>query len=471
MWAAEVPGETGEGVGALRPLRLSVQARLILATAVLSLVVCAAIGVALDLLIRDRIRQDVFADTQRATTEWIGSMGTTFPPPVTTSYVDLIQLVDARGQVVAASRAARSRPPISTLWPPSDERIRHGVACRGDECLMFTATRPSPQEERFLWRGAPHVVYAARVEPPLLSTHRLELIIVAGGLAVSALITWIAAFLIGRTLRPVEAMRARMAEITVTDLSKRVPEPPGGDAVAELARTANRTLARLEEAVEQQRNFSSMVSHELRTPLTGLRTRLEEALTYPDVDPRAALSDALSTADRFQVIIEEMLLLARVRTASPHDREPVRLGELVREEVAGRRAGLLIRVHVEEDLQVLGNRVQLGEVLTNLLVNAQRHTRTVVEVRVERRDGQAVVSVRDDGAGVAPDDRERVFDPFVRLSEGRRRDPGGSGLGLAISRAIARAHQGDLEIEDTPDGPCFALRLPLPAPGPDGRPR
>ncbi|MEU5861974.1 ATP-binding protein [Nonomuraea sp. NPDC047529] len=457
-------------MGALRPLRLSVQARLILATAVLSLIVCAAIGVALDVLIRERIRQDVFADTQRATTEWIGSMGTAFPPPVTTSSVDLLQLVDAHGHVVAASRAASGRPPVSTLWPASGNRIRHGVACARGECVMFTATRPSPQEEQFLWGGASHVVYAARAEPPLLATRRLELIITAGGLAVSALLTWIAAFLIGRTLRPVEGMRARMAEITVTDLSMRVPEPPGDDAVAQLARTANRTLARLEEAVEQQRNFSSMVSHELRTPLTGLRARLEEALTYPDVDPRAALRDALSTADRFQAIIEEMLLLARVRTASTRHREPVRLSELVREEVAARRAGLLIRVDVAEDLQVLGNRVQLGEVLTNLLVNAQRHARTVVEVRVERRDGQAMVSVRDDGAGVVPEDRERVFQPFVRLSEGRRRDPEGSGLGLAISRAIARAHQGDLDIDDFPDGPRFVLRLPLPAPGPDAPP-
>ncbi|MFI6924475.1 sensor histidine kinase [Nonomuraea spiralis] len=459
------PGETGEGVGSLRPLPLSVQARLTLATAVLSLIVCTAIGIALDLLIRDRLRQNVFADTQRATTEWIGSMTATPSPPVTTSEVDLLQLVDARGHVVVASRAASGRPPISTLRPASDDRIQHGVACADGECVMFTATRPSPQEERLLWGGAAHVVYAGLVEPPLLGTRRLELLLASGVLAVSALLTWIAAFLIGRTLRPVEAMRARMAEITVTDLSKRVPEPPGDDAVAQLARTANKTLGRLEEAVEQQRNFSSMVSHELRTPLTGLRVRLEEALTYPDADPHAALRDALSTADRFQAIIEEMLSLARVRTAAPGHREPVRLGTLVREEVASRRAGPLIRVDAEEDVEVLGNRVQVGEVLTNLLVNAQRHARTLVEVRVERRDGQAVVSVRDDGAGVAPADRERVFEPFVRLTEGRRRDPEGSGLGLAISRAIARAHQGDLGIEDSPQGPRFVLRLPLP-PGP-----
>ncbi|NUP78187.1 MAG: two-component sensor histidine kinase [Nonomuraea sp.] len=449
----------------LRLLRLSVQARLITATAVLSLIVFTVIGVALDLLIRERIRQDVFSDTQRATTEWIGSMGTADQTPVTTSDVDLLQLVDAAGRVVVASRAAAGRPRLSTLWPASDDRIQHGVACSAGQCVMFTASRPSPQEEEMLWGGASHVVYAGKAEPPLLGTRRLELWLAGGGLVATALLTWVAAFLIGRTLRPVEAMRARIADITVTDLSKRVPAPPGRDAVAQLAHTANHTLSRLEEAVEQQRHFASMVSHELRTPLTGLRTRLEEALTYPEVDARAALRDALDTADRFQAIIDEMLLLARVRASSRENRERLDLGALVEEEVANRRAGGAIRVRAEDDLLVDANRVQLCEVLTNLLVNALRHMRASVDVTVERADGQAVVSVRDDGDGIAPEDRERVFEPFVRLAEGRDRDPSGSGLGLAISRAIAQAHHGALTVEDSATGARFVLRLPLPPGG------
>ncbi|MGW0807841.1 sensor histidine kinase [Nonomuraea sp. NPDC002799] len=445
----------------LRLSRLSVQARLILATGVLSLIGSAVLGVAVDLLLRDRIERDVFRGTQRAVTEWIGSMGTLVPPPVTTSDVDLLQLVDSSGRVVSASRAAAGRPPLSRLWPASDDRIQSGVDCSSGECVMFTASRPSPQEEEFLWGGEPHVVYAGRVRPPELATHRLEMYVAAGVLAVTALMTWIAAFLIGRTLRPVQAMRARIAEITVTDLGKRVPTPPGRDAIARLAHTANQTLSRLQEAVEQQRMFASMVSHELRTPLTGLRARLEEAQLYPEVDAREAIRDTLSTTERLQKIIDEMLALARVRTSSPQGYERIELGALVREEAAGRRAGLRASVRADDDLRICGNRVQLAEVLTNLLVNAERHARSAIEVSVARSGGHAVVTVRDDGKGVAPEDRERVFEPFVRLADGRERDPGGSGLGLAISRAIARAHQGSLSIEDTPRGAAFVLRLPL----------
>ncbi|MFG1707805.1 sensor histidine kinase [Nonomuraea sp. M3C6] len=446
----------------LRPSQLSVQARLTVATAILSLIALTVVAIAGDLLLRNKIEQDIFRNTQRAATEWLGSMGATAPPPVTTSGVDLLQLVDASGRVVSASEAAAGRPRLSKIWPPSEDRIQNGVECATGQCVMFTATRPSPQEEELLWGGSSHVVYAGMEQPPILGTQRLEASLAAGVLSLTALMAWMASFLIRRTLLPVERMRARVAEITVTDLGLRVPIPPGHDAIAQLARTANKTLSRLQEAVEHQRRFSSMVSHELRTPLTGLRTQLEEALMYPaEVDPHAAIRDALCTTERFQAIIDEMLMLARVRTSTPSRLEPVGLTALVREEAANRKAGPPVCVRIGDDLHVRGNRVQLAEVLTNLLVNAQRHARTHVEVSVERSYGHALLAVLDDGEGVPPEDRERVFEPFVRLPCGRELDPEGSGLGLTISRAIAHAHRGSLSIEDSKRGAKFVLCLPL----------
>jgi signal transduction histidine kinase len=120
-----------------------------------------------------------------------------------------------------------------------------------------------------------------------------------------------------------------------------------------------------------------------------------------------------------------------------------------------------VRARISGEVKVLGNELQLIRVLDNLLVNAQRHARAGVEITAERSDGQAVVTVIDDGDGIAPDDRERVFEPFVRLGDGVRRDPGGSGLGLAICRAIIGAHCGTLRIEDSPRGARFVIRLPL----------
>ncbi|MEV5323396.1 HAMP domain-containing sensor histidine kinase [Nonomuraea sp. NPDC052634] len=445
----------------LRPGRLSVQARLILMTALLSLASLTGVAVAADLIVREKVESEVYQSTQRAASDWIAAMDTSTPQPVTTAEVNLLQLVDATGRVVAASRDAAGRPPISTLWPGSDDRIKHGRECANGECVMFTAFRPSPQEEEGLWGGASHVVYAGRVEPPVLAGWNLELGLAGAVLVASALVTGLAALLIRRTLRPVEVMRDLIAEITVTDLGLRVPVPRGRDAIATLARTVNRTLARLEEAVRQQGYYSSMVSHELRTPLTGLRTRLEEALIYPGVDRGQTISDALGSVGRLQVIIDEMLLLTRVRTSSPQQAERVDLGALVRDEVERLSPAYRPRVSVHDAPRVWGNRVQLGEVLTNLLVNAERHARSAIEVSVERADGEAVLTVWDDGNGIAPDQREQVFQPFIRLAAGRERDPGGSGLGLAISRAIAQAHQGNLAIEETPRGTCFVLRLPL----------
>ncbi len=444
--------------------RLSVQATLALAAGVFSLVVLSAIGVLADVAIRAAIERGVFEETERAATDWIGSMTTRRPsPPVTASDVDLMQLVDSSGNVVSASRAAAGRPPLSAFWPRSEDRIEHRTECSPAGCVMFTATRPSPQEEQVLWGGESHVVYAGRMQPEILATHRLELFLGAGVLAASALMVGVAWVLTGLALRPVEAMRRRLAEVTVTDLSLRIPEPHGSDEFARLARTANVTLARLQAAVEQQRNFCSMVSHELRTPLTGIRTQLEEALLYREVDPHQAIRDALGTADRCQSIIDEMLMLARVR-AAPHGAERVDLAELVRGEAAARRSGVPVRGRVEEGaegVRVRGNTVQICEVLVNLMANGQRHARSGVEVSLARVDGQAVVTVLDDGDGIAEADRERVFQPFVRLAEAHRRDPKGSGLGLAISRAIAEAHQGSLKVGDSEAGAAFVLRLPL----------
>jgi signal transduction histidine kinase len=213
---------------------------------------------------------------------------------------------------------------------------------------------------------------------------------------------------------------------------------------------------------EEQRRFAATTSHELRTPLAGLRARLDEAVLYPaDVDPHETISEALAVTDRLETIVDDLLVLARLRAGDPAAYEPIDLGALVAKEVAALAGGVPVRVDAGRDVRVLGNRIQLIRVIDNLLVNARRHAGTRVEVTVRRAEGKAVITVCDDGAGIAPQDRERVFEPFVRLDDGRRREPGGSGLGLAISRDIAHAHHGTLTMEDSPCGARFVLRLPL----------
>ncbi|MGI8334559.1 sensor histidine kinase [Actinomadura scrupuli] len=173
-------------------------------------------------------------------------------------------------------------------------------------------------------------------------------------------------------------------------------------------------------AVEEQRRFAATASHELRTPITGLRVQLEEALLHPDdVDPHDTIRAALSTTGRLEAIIEDLLLMARLHAADPAPYEIVDLGTLVAQEAA-QIHDVPVSVHAARDVRVLGSRVQLIRVLGNLLGNARRHADTGVRVFVESADGQAVVAVVDDGAGIAPADRERVFERFTRLDDARR---------------------------------------------------
>ncbi|WP_405140638.1 HAMP domain-containing histidine kinase [Sphaerisporangium sp. NBC_01403] len=428
----------------------------------LFLITFALIAFGIDYTVRLRIEATTFMETERVATDWIASLRPGSIQPTPTGYVNLLQLVDSQGRVVEASAPLAGRPPLSSVRPAVDDRILNRVECSAyDGCVMLTAVRVPPQVARQIWGGETHIVYAGTSQPRILAEHHLELTAAAGALLATVLAAWTTWIVVGRTLRPIKAIREKTSEITVTDLSLRVPQPPGRDEIAQLARASNQTLAQLETAVRQLRQFASLVTHELRSPIAGLRAQLEEALLYPgEADPRSTIQTALATTERCEAIINEVLTYAHIRTAVPAPHERVDLGALVRQEVAARVRGVPVRAYVNHDVQVIGNPLHLTGLLSNLLVNAQRHAATEVEVTVDHSDGQAVVTVTDDGDGIAPEDRERVFEPFIRLKDGRRRDPNGSGLGLAICRETAGSHHGTLRIEDSPKGARFVLRLP-----------
>jgi signal transduction histidine kinase len=436
----------------------SVRARCTLIAALFAMCVLVVLGATVDLAIRWRVQSDAFRQAERVASQWspIARDGYVPHPIPANPPVDLIQVVDARHRVVKSSREASATVPLSTLRPPPDARFQPRTECPPHgRCILLQAIRLSPAPDA-------SVVYAGIPEPDLLATHDLEYAVAAGTAVFTGIAAWTAWVLVGRALRPVEAIRARISRITVSDLSLRVPVPTGNDEITRLATTANHTLSQLEGAVEQLRQFASTTSHELRTPIAGLRTQLEEALLYPgDVDPREALRSALATAGRLEAIVDDLLLLARLRAADPSPPERIDLGELVAAEVNAQPGPVPVRVHAPRGLEIRGSRMQLIRVLANLLANARRHAESAVEVSVEPADDGVAVTVADDGPGIPPAHRERVFERFVRLDDGRRRDPGGSGLGLAISRDIAHSHHGTLTAEDSPRGARFVLWLPL----------
>ncbi|MEU4246523.1 ATP-binding protein [Amycolatopsis sp. NPDC026612] len=265
-------------------------------------------------------------------------------------------------------------------------------------------------------------------------------------------IAWLA---VRRSLRPVEAIRGEVAEIGAHDLSRRVPAPRTGDEIARLAGTMNTMLARLDEAVTRQSRFTSDASHELRTPLASLRTQLEVLLAHPDrLDWRRSCENALLDVTRLQDLVADLVLLGKLDHAGAGRPAPVALSEVVAAVVAGRSG---IDVEVTGTPAVRGHRSRLERLVRNLVDNAQRHAASRVAVTVSAMDGQAVLTVEDDGPGIPDADRERVFDRFVRLDDARDRDEGGSGLGLAIVADIARAHGGTAVVEG---GSRFVVRIP-----------
>ncbi|WP_308250610.1 sensor histidine kinase [Nonomuraea rhizosphaerae] len=425
-------------------------------------------------LTRSVIESNVWHDTRDlaervAAQARAGDLSRGAEPVVPNPSVDMVQVVAPDGRVESASDSARRLPPLSDVRPTPDHRVLSTTSCLPGMCLHLTAVRTSPDA------GA-RVVYAGRATPRILATHTLDVVVLVQIAALIALATWATWLVMGRALRPVGAMRAELDEVNASDLSRRVTQPPGDDEVAQLARSVNGTLARLERSAHQQRQFASDASHELRTPIAGLRAQLESAQLYPDDTDLGALVDsALRDTDRLEAIMTDLLLLARIGSRVDMAKEPVDLGGLVRDELAVRGGKLPVRVRLAEGVVVEGVRLQLARVLTNLLDNAQRHAERTVRVTVTREPdarepgagdagagdgGTAVLAVENDGAEIAPQDRERIFERFTRLDAARSRDAGGTGLGLAIARDVALAHRGEIRAEDCPGGARFVLRLP-----------
>jgi signal transduction histidine kinase len=281
-------------------------------------------------------------------------------------------------------------------------------------------------------------------------------------------------------LRPVEDLRRRAEAVTPGEPST-LPVPPAGDEVSRLAVTLNEMLARLQAAVEHERRFLADASHELRTPLALLRTELELALRRPR--PREELESALRSAaeetQRLSRLADDLLLIARAdQGLLPVRLEIVAVRDLLADAAtrfASRATGLGRQLQVEETtLLIDADPLRVGQALVNLVDNALTHGGGTVELAATERNGFVELHVRDNGSGFPDDFRARAFDRFSRADEARGR--GGSGLGLSIVELVARAHSGEVGLDNDPSGGADvwiavprAAHQPLsPAPSPQG---
>lgn len=261
------------------------------------------------------------------------------------------------------------------------------------------------------------------------------------------LLAWL---LIGRTLRPVEAIRAQAQLITARNLTERLPVSPIRDEVATLAETMNRMLERLDTAQSAQQRFVADASHELRSPVATLQAALE--IAEHDRRPPGADTVALMgrEAARLNELIDGLLLLTRSDSNGlALQLRDVDLDDLARSQGARLRATSGRAVQIDAPpVRVRADVEKLDRVLRNLTDNAARHATSWVGIRTRSDHSHAFLTVEDDGAGIQEADRARVFQRFVRLDESRTREVGGSGLGLAIVAEIVQAHGGTVRVEE-----------------------
>lgn len=345
-----------------------------------------------------------------------------------------------------------------------------------DDDQEMTATRQGQD-----WRLSVHrrrhgaVVYHVVVGQPLAQAYAessiLRRALVVGiplALALAASGGWLIA---RRALRPVSLMVAQAQQITGQTPGRRLRVPRPEDELGRLASTFNGLLERLEGVLTAQRQFMADASHELRTPISVVRTAAEVALchdTRTELEYREFLAVIAAQARRLGQMVDDMMALARAdiggMAVEPTDLDLDEvLAECVRDAklLAGERQ-VEVRARSAPETPARGDERLLRQMLMNLLDNAIRHTPPGghVTAALTVNDGFHEISVSDTGSGVPLEDRDRIFERFVRLDPARSR-PGGAGLGLPIARCIAEAHGGTLALEDGgPPGSTFLARLP-----------
>jgi two-component system OmpR family sensor kinase len=400
------------------------------------------------------------------------------PPGV---YVEVRTL--ATGRIVLKNQGFfPGSKPVSPPRLPATIRLSPPTQGERDKVSYFTA--PASQGGgRYRVRASIEVqnpgqllVVATTLHDVDATLHRLFLIELVVTLAVLAGLVVLGLWVVRIGLRPLVAIEHTAAAIGDGDLSQRVERAEARTEIGRLGLALNAMLGQIERAFrareaseDKLRRFVADASHELRTPLAAVRAYAElfkrGASARPD-DLERAMSGISRESERMSLLVEDLLLLARLDERRPLERSPVDLREVVGEAVETARAVEPSRpISLEaESAVVLGDRDRLRQVLDNLLANVRAHTPagSAVHVRVSRNGADAVIEVEDTGPGLGEEEVEQVFERFHRGDPSRSRSSGGVGLGLSIVAAVAEAHNGSASADSVPgEGSTFRITLPL----------
>jgi two-component system OmpR family sensor kinase len=303
---------------------------------------------------------------------------------------------------------------------------------------------------------------------------QLEVLISLGVVAATAVLALI---IIRIGLRPLQRMAGVAQDIAAGDLTRRVEPATTDTEIGRLGIALNGMLSQIEAAFGERtrseqrlRRFIADASHELRTPLTSVRgyaEMLRRGAQESPEDASIARRRIEEESVRMSLMVDDMLVLARLGQGRPLEQAPVDLQSIARDAVADAHAVAphrSITLDASAPVVVTGDDIRLRQAVGNLIRNALVHTpsESSIEVALETHDGLATMSVVDHGPGLEPDDAGRVFEPFYRADPSRSRDSGGAGLGLSIVAAVVDAHGGSVKVSETPGGGAtFEVELPI----------
>jgi signal transduction histidine kinase len=391
------------------------------------------------------------------------------PSPIPVSGAQVVQVVDAQQRVVGGSVTADRLTPLL--------RPNELATALAGEAVVVAGVRvgtSEPLRVRAIPAGSANtpvnVIIGLPIGDVLATRTALRnalLITFPLLLAVLAAIAW---RVIGRTLKPVEQLRAGAEQISRTGRirgaarGERLPVPTAADEIRALAVTLNEMLDRLADAQERQRWFVADAAHELRSPLANIRAQVEVAERLGEGGTLPA--DLMADVKRLSGLVEDLLLLARVDADTrPAAQLSAVDARVLVTEVTSAYAGARVPVTLvaKERIMIMVDPDELHRAIGNVIDNAVRHACTRVTVAATADQDQAVISVSDDGPGIPLEHRERVFERFTRLDDARGRNSGGAGLGLAIVRDLLTRAGGTVAITSggTPWQMRAELRLPL----------
>jgi signal transduction histidine kinase len=371
------------------------------------------------------------------------------PPTLPVQAGQSAQVLTATGAVLAVSPGTSHTLPLVPITAAA-ELARSGAQSRDIDQVAATGLNRVLVRSVRVGTRTQYVVVAESLQDEQGTLHSLRRSVAIAAPTLLLLVGATLWLLLGRALGAVSSMGRSAEAITDPVAGIRLPLPDSHDEIRALAVTLNAMLERLAAAAARERQFVADVAHELRSPLAAMHTQLEVGLSHPDFATREELlAGTLQDTERLADLVDDLLVLARLEAEPRLTSTTVDLGQL-------------LNVTTSEPQLVLGDQHALARAFDNVIANANRHAASQVVVSVDRV-GPASIEIRvdDDGPGVPPADRMRIFERFVRLDDARARDDGGSGLGLAIVHATASAHGGSIRVEDSDlGGARFILTLP-----------